>query len=59
MPAAKAAKKILAGVAARSAECVITGHAKLAVGATRHAPGLVAAVVGLGGRVVKDLSKRA
>ena len=58
MPAPKAAKKMLAAVAARSPECIITGHAKVAISATRHAPGLVAAVVGLGGRVVKDLSKR-
>ena len=59
MPASKTAKKILAAVAARSSECVITGHAKFAVGATRFAPGLVSVAVGLSGRVVKDLSKRA
>ena len=59
MPASKAAKKILAAVAARSAECVITGHAKFAVSASRHAPRLVSAAVGLSGRVVRDLSKRA
>jgi NADP-dependent 3-hydroxy acid dehydrogenase YdfG len=59
MPADTAARKILAAVAARSAECVITGHAKLAVGATRYAPRLVSKAVGLSGRWVKDLGKRA
>jgi len=58
MPANTAAKKILAAVLARSAECVITGHAKLAVGMTRHAPRLVSGAVGLSGRLVKDFSKR-
>jgi NADP-dependent 3-hydroxy acid dehydrogenase YdfG len=59
MPADKAAKKILAAVDARVPEAVITGHAKVAVGATRHAPRLVSAALDLGGRVVKDLSKHA
>jgi NADP-dependent 3-hydroxy acid dehydrogenase YdfG len=59
MPARAAAKKILAAVAARSPERVITGHAKFAVGATRYAPRLVSRAVGLSGRWIKDLSKRA
>lgn len=59
MPAGTAARKILAAVAARSAERVITGHAKFAVGATRYAPGIVSRAVGLSRRWVKDLSKRA
>jgi len=59
MPAAKAAKKILAAVAARVPEAVITGHAKIAVSASRHAPRLVAAALGVGRNVVSDLSKRA
>jgi short-subunit dehydrogenase len=59
MPARAAAKKILAAVAARSPERVITGHAKFAVGATRYAPRLVSRAVGLSGRLIKDLSKRA
>jgi short-subunit dehydrogenase len=58
MPAKVAAKKILAAVAARSPECIITGHAKFAVGATRFAPRLVSKAVGLSGHLVKDLSKR-
>jgi short-subunit dehydrogenase len=58
MPAKAAAKKILAAVAARSPERVITGHAKVAVGATRYAPRLVSRAVGLSGRLVKDFSKR-
>jgi short-subunit dehydrogenase len=58
MPAEAAAKKILAAVAARSPECVITGHAKLAVGASRYAPGLVSRAVGLSRRLVRDFSKR-
>jgi NADP-dependent 3-hydroxy acid dehydrogenase YdfG len=59
MPARTAAKKILAAVASRAAERVITGHAKFAVGATRHAPGLVSRALGVSGRLVKDLSKHA
>ncbi|HEX6272241.1 MAG TPA: SDR family NAD(P)-dependent oxidoreductase [Polyangiaceae bacterium] len=59
MPAAKAAKKILAAVAARVPEAVITGHAKIAVSASRHAPRLVSAALGVGRHVVSDLSKRA
>jgi short-subunit dehydrogenase len=59
MSADKAARKILAAVAARSGECVITGHAKFAVSATRHAPRLVSVAVGASGRLVRDLSKRA
>jgi NADP-dependent 3-hydroxy acid dehydrogenase YdfG len=59
MPAPKAARKILAAVAARVPEAVITGHAKLAVGATRHTPRLVSVALGLSGSLVKDLSKRA
>jgi NADP-dependent 3-hydroxy acid dehydrogenase YdfG len=59
MPAPKAAKKILAAIAARVPEAIITGHARLAVGATRHAPALVSAAVGLSGRFIKELSKRA
>jgi NADP-dependent 3-hydroxy acid dehydrogenase YdfG len=58
MPAPKAAKKILAAVAARVPEAVITGHAKIAVSASRHAPRLVAAALGVGRNVVSDLSKR-
>jgi short-subunit dehydrogenase len=59
MPAPAAAKKILAAMLARSPERVITGHAKFAVSATRHAPALVSMAVGLSRRLVKDLSKRA
>jgi NADP-dependent 3-hydroxy acid dehydrogenase YdfG len=58
MPAPKAAKKILAAVLARVPEAVITGHAKLAVGASRHTPRLVSAALGLGRNIVHDLSNR-
>ena len=58
MPAKAAAKKILAAVVVRSPECIITGHAKFAVGASRYAPRLVSRAVGLSGRLVKDFSKR-
>ena len=59
MPAPAAAKKILAAMLARSPERVITGHAKFAVSATRHAPTLVSMAVGLSRRWVKELSKHA
>jgi NADP-dependent 3-hydroxy acid dehydrogenase YdfG len=59
MSAEAAAKRILRALLARSPERVITGHAKFAVSATRHAPSLVSMAVGLSGRLVKDLSKRA
>ena len=58
MPADAAAKKILAAVAARSPECIITGHAKLAVGASRYAPGLVSRALRLSRNLVRDFSKR-
>jgi NADP-dependent 3-hydroxy acid dehydrogenase YdfG len=59
MPAPAAAKKILSAMLARSPERVITGHAKIAVSAARHAPALVTMTLGLGRRWVKELSKHA
>lgn len=59
MPAALAAKKILAATLHRRREAVITVHAKAVVGLERHAPGLVAGVLGAAGGWVERLSKDA
>ncbi|KYF54897.1 short-chain dehydrogenase, partial [Sorangium cellulosum] len=45
MPTPEAARQILDAVAARRAEVIITGHAKLGVSLARHAPGLLNAAV--------------
>ncbi len=45
MPAAKAARQIVAAVARRRSEAIITGHGKLAVLVQRHAPWLVSQAV--------------
>jgi short-subunit dehydrogenase len=45
MPTAKAARQIVAAVARRRPEAVITGHGKLAVFAQRHAPWVVSQAV--------------
>ncbi|WP_434046308.1 MULTISPECIES: SDR family oxidoreductase [Sorangium] len=51
MPTPKAARQIMDAIAARRAEVIITGHAKLGVSLARHAPGLLnAAFSRLGGR---------
>ncbi|XXT22190.1 SDR family oxidoreductase [Sorangium sp. So ce429] len=45
MPTPKAARQIMDAIVARRAEAVITGHAKLGVSLSRHAPGLVHAAL--------------
>ncbi|MGK3996103.1 SDR family oxidoreductase [Sorangium sp. So ce1024] len=51
MPTPEAARQILDAVAARRAEAIVTGHAKLAVSLARHTPRLLnAAVARLAGR---------
>jgi short-subunit dehydrogenase len=45
MPAERAARQIVNAVARRRREAVITGHGRAAVFLTRHAPGLMAAVI--------------
>jgi short-subunit dehydrogenase len=50
MPASKAAREIADAIEARRGELVLTRHGKLAVSVARHAPGLVAALVGVTGR---------
>ncbi|XXY20216.1 SDR family oxidoreductase [Sorangium sp. So ce216] len=45
MPTPKAARQIMDAIVARRAEAVITGHAKLGVSLSRHAPGLVNAAL--------------
>jgi NAD(P)-dependent dehydrogenase (short-subunit alcohol dehydrogenase family) len=45
VPAARAARQIVRGIARRRREVVVTGHGKVFVFAQRHAPWLVAAVI--------------
>jgi short-subunit dehydrogenase len=58
MPSAEAARAMLKAVLARRGEAVITRHARLVVQLERHAPRLVSAVLGVGGRLALSLSKQ-
>jgi len=59
MPAHRAARQMLEAIASRRAEATITGHARFAVDAQRFVPQLTSLALGLSGKVVQRLSKRA
>jgi short-subunit dehydrogenase len=49
VPAARAARAIVRGIARRRREVVVTGHGKIIVVLQRHVPGLMAAIIRRGG----------
>ncbi len=58
MPARAAARRMLSAVVRRSAESVITGHAKVGVAVARHAPWLASTAVGASAEIVRRRSRR-